>query len=318
MKFSEKLTKAMERNKKEENYPDIHKMTDGYTHGATFHADDVFATAFIQKINPDIQIHRVFRVPEELPETALVYDIGKGTFDHHQADNEIRLNGVPYAAFGKLFRAYGSELGLTKKSLDEIEKNFVEPIDEADNGGKTNPLTFMIGSFNPNWNEESNYDAKFFEAVEVAKLCLDKEIERVKAVEQATNIVMEAASKMENGVVVLDQYAPQDALQDVPEAKFVVFPSNRGGYNIQTVPTKEDSMKGRVPFSEEWLGNPDQSLGMTFCHPGNFMASADTLENAINIANIAVEKGLEREAEADSQSNDELETDIDEEETSLD
>lgn len=44
----------------------------------------------------------------------------------------------------------------------------------------------------------------FFEAVEVAKLCLDKEIERVKAVEQATNIVMEAASKMENGVVVLD------------------------------------------------------------------------------------------------------------------
>lgn len=48
------------------------------------------------------------------------------------------------------------------------------------------------------------------------------------------------------------------------------------------------------------------------------MASADTLENAINIANIAVKKGLEREAEADSQSNDELETDIDEEETSLD
>ena len=77
-------------------------------------------------------------------------------------------------------------------------------------------------------------------------------------------------------------------------------------------------MKGRVPFPEEWLGNPDQSLGMTFCHPGNFMASADTFENAINIANIAVEKGLEREAEADSQSNDELETDIDEEETSLD
>lgn len=38
---------------------------------------------------------------------------------------------------------------------------------------------------------------------------------------------------------------------------------------------------------------------MTFCHPGNFLASANNLEDAVNIANIAVERGKERETPPD-------------------
>ena len=141
---------------------------------------------------------------------------------------------------------------------------------------------------------------------------MESEIERIRSIERARDIILDAADRMENGVVVLDQYAPQDALKEVPDAKFVVFPSNRGGYNIQTIPT-ENQKVGRVLFPEEWLGNPDKSLGMTFCHPGNFIASTETLEQAVNVANIAMEK----ESQQTDQQADCEEADLEEEETEL-
>ena len=120
------------------------------------------------------------------------------------------------------------------------------------------------------------------------------------ALERAKDIVLDAATRMnENGVVVLESYAPFSALQEIDGPNFVVFPSLRGGWNIQTVPSSENPQVGRVPFPEEWLGNPDKSLGMTFCHPGNFLASTETKEQAIEVANIAVEQFLELTMEED-------------------
>ena len=37
----------------------------GFTHAGKFHADDVFATALLQIIRPDIRITRGFVVPDE-------------------------------------------------------------------------------------------------------------------------------------------------------------------------------------------------------------------------------------------------------------
>ena len=36
----------------------------GFTHGGKFHADDVFSTALLQIVRPDIEISRGFTVPE--------------------------------------------------------------------------------------------------------------------------------------------------------------------------------------------------------------------------------------------------------------
>ena len=70
----------------------------GFTHAGKFHADDVFATALLQILRPDIKITRGFTVPDDFD--GIVYDIGFGMFDHHQEPREYRANGVPYAAFG--------------------------------------------------------------------------------------------------------------------------------------------------------------------------------------------------------------------------
>ena len=37
----------------------------GFTHAGKFHADDVFATALLQILRPDIKIARGFTVPDD-------------------------------------------------------------------------------------------------------------------------------------------------------------------------------------------------------------------------------------------------------------
>ena len=37
----------------------------GFTHGGKFHADDVFSTALLQILRPDIQVTRGFVVPDD-------------------------------------------------------------------------------------------------------------------------------------------------------------------------------------------------------------------------------------------------------------
>ena len=80
----------------------------GFTHAGTFHADDVFATALLQILRPDIKITRGFVVPDDFD--GIVYDVGGGMFDHHSEPRECRPNGVPYAAFGLLWRVLGPGL----------------------------------------------------------------------------------------------------------------------------------------------------------------------------------------------------------------
>ena len=64
-----------------------------FTHSGKFHADDVFSSALLLSVNPEITIHRGSQVPEDFK--GIVFDIGRGKYDHHQRDSRIRENGVP-------------------------------------------------------------------------------------------------------------------------------------------------------------------------------------------------------------------------------
>ena len=55
----------------------------GFTHAGKFHADDVFATALLQIIRPDIKITRGFVVPDE-------FVVGYGL------DYDQRYRNLPY------------------------------------------------------------------------------------------------------------------------------------------------------------------------------------------------------------------------------
>ena len=118
----------------------------GFTHAGKFHADDVFATALLQILRPDIKITRGFTVPDDFD--GIVYDIGFGMFDHHQEPREYRANGVPYAAFGLLWRVLGPGL-VGERQARLIDENFIQPLDLNDNTGEQNSLCDASASSTP-------------------------------------------------------------------------------------------------------------------------------------------------------------------------
>lgn len=71
------------------------KDSSAFTHSGKFHADDVFSAALLLYLNPEITIIRGNKVPDDYK--GLVFDIGRGQYDHHQKDSRVRENGVPYA-----------------------------------------------------------------------------------------------------------------------------------------------------------------------------------------------------------------------------
>ena len=137
----------------------------GFTHGGKFHADDVFSTALLQIVRPDIQVTRGFVVPDDFD--GIVYDVGGGMFDHHQEPRETRPNGVPYAAFGLLWQVLGAQL-VGEHQARLLDENFIQPLDLNDNTGEQNSLADAIGSFNPLWDSKDDPDECFWRAVPVA------------------------------------------------------------------------------------------------------------------------------------------------------
>ena len=61
------------------------KDAKAFTHSGKFHADDVFSSALLLYLNPEITITRGSKVPEDYD--GIVFDIGRGEYDHHQKDS---------------------------------------------------------------------------------------------------------------------------------------------------------------------------------------------------------------------------------------
>ena len=63
------------------------------THSGTMHADDIFSTAFLNLYLGDVKVYRTTHVPVDIKDDVLVYDIGRGKYDHHQETAKKRENG---------------------------------------------------------------------------------------------------------------------------------------------------------------------------------------------------------------------------------
>ena len=63
------------------------------------------ATAILKQIF-DLDIHRT-RDLDELEKLDIVYDVGRGEFDHHGVDKVYREDGIPYAASGLIWERFG-------------------------------------------------------------------------------------------------------------------------------------------------------------------------------------------------------------------
>lgn len=264
----------------------------GFTHNGLFHADDVFSAAFLRLLRPEIEFERGSSVPADFD--GIVFDIGVGEFDHHQSDNASRPDGTPYAAFGKLWKAFAPGR-YPQAVVQQMDDCFIRHLDAADNGVECNLLSEAVHTMNPAWNSQRKEAEAFEEAVDIAGRILSCRIESCCAELEAVTKVQEAILRAENGILQMDRYYPwEKTVQNVPDIQFVIFPSARGGYSVLTVPVDGVTGTRRVGFPERWLGNPDKELGMIFCHPANFIAVTNTREQAVQVAQIAIrESGRE-------------------------
>jgi len=258
-----------------------------YTHAGHFHADDVFSAALLRELFPEIEIRRVFEVPEG--EGVFAFDIGGGAFDHHGPQRKLRKNGMPYAAFGLLWQQYGTRL-VGEEQAAWLDEHFIQPLDRDDNTGCGDSLADAIGGFNPLWDEDADEDACFWRAESFAAAVLHNRLEGARAVVRARALVEQALAESKNGVVVLPRFAPwKNTLRADERAKMVIYPSQRGGYSAQGVPIPDDPQhRLRCRFPQGWCGLRGPELerasgvhGLRFCHTSGFLVSANTLEAAL-------------------------------------
>lgn len=269
-----------------------------YTHAGRFHADDVFSTAFLKILNPDIQVTRVLELPETIDYTdTIVYDIGRGEFDHHQPDSRVRDNGIAFAAFGLLWEKFGMIIFDDKKMVKKFDELFIQGLDNNDNTGEYHQLAAVIGNFNPLWNEEVTENEQFDKAVEFAKIILERVFAKKIAIKEGITLIKKEYCKSDGKVVILDKYIPWKAGLLDTDAKFVIFPSNRGGFNSVAVPVSETDNCPRVKFPESWAGLEGDELkkisgieNIHFCHRGRFMIHTTDLESAKTATYITLEK----------------------------
>ena len=284
------------------------------THNGTFHCDEVFSTIMFSKLLPEVIVCRTSDL-EKANSDQYIYDVGGGELDHHQfGGNGERDNGVKYSACGLVWKKFGKEIikKYTEKDIDEIwkmiDKNLIQCIDAGDNGQipdinvdyRLVQVASIISEFNPNWDEDIDPDVKFEEAVKLAETVFDNSMKSSISKMRAKSKVDMAINDSKDGIMTLEKFLPWKEFlleSDSSKAKlinFVIFPSNRGGYNIYTVPEKLGSFTSRKLFPKEWAGLKDKELQKVttvetarFCHNKCFICAVDTKDDALKLAKIA-------------------------------
>lgn len=286
------------------------------THNGKFHPDDVFSTVLMSKIvsNPILYRAPVGYIDNQ---KAIVYDVGYGKFDHHTTDAEYRPNSkLKYCSFGLLWRAYGHEF-ITKNVettnpealFTSIEEKLIKQIDGIDNGifpkieaeYKLLDVDKIIDMYNPTWEEKGDTDTYFAKALDAAEIIFENVIRTENSRLKAAQIIEEKIKETKENILILDQFMPyREAIFDSPnplakEIKVIILPSNRGGYNIKPRTITKDNEELLVNFPKAYRGLHDDELAQKsgiktarFVHLSGFLASTETLEDAIALAKQAI------------------------------
>ncbi|MES1193556.1 MAG: MYG1 family protein, partial [Solirubrobacterales bacterium] len=111
------------------------------THPGNFHADDAFAVATLRLAHGDGV--EVVRTRDEAVQAAadVRVDVGgrsdpeTGDFDHHQKGGAgERPNGIRYASFGLVWRAFGTQVAGSRAAAASIDERLVQGVDANDTG----------------------------------------------------------------------------------------------------------------------------------------------------------------------------------------
>ena len=242
------------------------------THGGMYHADDVLSTCLLALV---FGYHKVVRTNSDnivIEDDDIIFDVGGGKFDHHQIGAEVRDNGIPYAAFGLLWREYSPKLGLHPWAAELIDKEFVQMMDETDNFGQAkrpNSLSALISS--------SFKAGRSFE--DVVDLVLPMLEDLISTYRDLSDQKQEVESRIDEDTEVFNggETHFDGRVFEGTNVKFVLGPSLRG--------------PGIVLRSLDSSNHPIMDVdGVTplFIHKSRFTATYSNIDDALAAANASL------------------------------
>lgn len=286
------------------------------THSGSFDPDDVLAVATVRMYLGSDQVKIIrSRDPEVIAaadwalDVGGVYDVETNRFDHHQNGVPRRDNGVPYSAFGLVWREYGAALCGSTLIAEEIEDRLVLAIDAADNhvnvceasNPEVLPFEFfdVIDSFKPIWGSDETFDSEFGKAVDFAQVLLERLIAQANGRMGMWQLIqMRYEQSDEKTVLVFEEPIARHSLVGFHGVRVVVSPVHAQDvqrWMAAAVPTSVRGFENQVTFPEAWAGLVDDELvavsgidGAVFCHKERYIFVAETKEAALQAAWEAV------------------------------
>lgn len=286
-------------------------------HNGAFHADDVFAVAtillFTKEKKAEIFRTRDFKIIDNADyvlDVGGVYDVSKKRFDHHMSSGAgKRQNGIPYAAFGLVWKEFGEKICGSKKVAEMVDDLLVAQTDAIDSGaGDKKPimadthiydLAQIIWMMNPTWREKKyDSDKVFLKLVSWAQKILKREIKIAKDIVKGQKFAEKAYKNAEDKRIIImdDKYPYEYVLNKYSEPLFVVLPQSDGNWKARVMRNDPRVFAVRASFPESWAGLMNGDLAKVsgvsdaiFCHNKRFLAVAKSKEGAIALAKLALD-----------------------------
>ncbi len=269
------------------------------THSSKFHTDDIFAVAtlLLTLEGKEVEVIRsrdmeIIKSADYVVDVGEVYDVSINRFDHHQHGGAGRReNGVPYAAFGLVWKHFGEKLCPNLNVYKKIDQMIVQPIDANDNGlqflESKIPDLFPFDSglityiFSPTWKEDSvDIDGVFMEMVSYAKVFLKRAIVVRSHADEAESFVQNAYNKsVDKRLIELDERYPwEEVLSKFPEPLYVIYKKRiDNNWSIKCVPKNFFTYENRKKLPESWAGKSFDELEKTLVFLGRYFVTMHAL-----------------------------------------
>lgn len=282
------------------------------THSGKFHADDLFGVASLLLAFPDKKIKVVRSIDKDVIEKGdYVLDIGRihdpkaNRFDHHQEGGAgLHTSGVPYAAFGLVWKKFGPKIAGSKELAEYVEKRLVAPFDAEDNGVNLYDIKYegvypvhlidyieleSIEQLNMP-DDKKDMDKTFMRLLPFAQRVIALEVGKGKKHFKAKKMIERIYKTMKDKrIFICPTFMPFD-FEEYPEVMFYVFKDLRGNWSAKAVRKNPQTTESRMYFPEKWRGKVDAELAAVshvpdavFCHNSGFLAVARSKEGVVDL-----------------------------------
>ncbi|WP_299459382.1 MYG1 family protein [uncultured Microscilla sp.] len=279
------------------------------THNGSFHADEVFAVAILQRLkgahlhitrtrHPDL-LGKVIKDSSVLVvDVGLMYDPAHNNFDHHQDRDLKSAAGLVWEHFGLQLCGGNTDVALlVQESLidlvdqtDTNQNNILKTIDEHLPGGTAGTVSGLIGAFNREPDNDALQMEQFDKAVKTAATFLENTLYEAEKI-VAQKPIWETRQMLTPQVVRLEQYCKGwkrwAALE--PSIRFCLVPrasKNELVEGQQWQLTTIDAEAYPLPTLETMQAGVSNANDIEFAHKARFLAVFNNEATALEVVKL--------------------------------